>query len=76
MDKMMAVTTETSRAERIWGKMKGWIAAERTRRETLRLLRNCRDEELRDAGLTREDVERARDACEVVGTMRARAGNW
>ena len=78
--KVLALGAQASRGLRIWGELKGWVAAWQARRETLRLLRECRDGELKDIGLTGADVERAALGDDLSGAVaearRKRSGNW
>lgn len=80
MAKLIDVSAETHRGLNIWDKMTGWLAEWRARRETLRLLAERRPGELRDIGMTGDDIDRARFACDVGQLAREtraeRSGNW
>lgn len=60
--------------------VKTWIARQRTKRETLCALRNCRDQDLKDIGLMRHDISQAKTASDaafdLARTAATRAGNW
>ena len=82
----MSLATEISHEAAIQNKhlarLAGWIAAQIARQKTIRSVSACRKSELRDVGITTQDImnlryDNEKGALEQLRrSARARSGNW